>query len=106
MRCLRLGGVLQSSASPTTQAVDPIENAGGPSTPRACESPAVAAKHRGRVSEGYEHASELALLVAFDEPDAAGSRMAEYRVDSVIISFEAIALVMIAVRKRGQKPNF
>src|SRR5262245_29491138 len=71
MRCLRLGRILQPSAPPTPQTVDPVENAGRPPTPEACEPLAEPAKHRGCVGVGHEHASELALLVPFDEPDAA-----------------------------------
>src|SRR5262245_60657666 len=69
MRCLRLRRILQSSASPTPQGMDPIEDAGGPPTPRACEPLAVAAKHRGCVEVRHKQASELTLIIALDEPD-------------------------------------
>src|SRR5690349_22037916 len=74
MRCLRLGCILQTSASPTTQAIDPIENAGGPSTPRACEPLAITAKHSGCVGISYKQSSELALIIALDELDASCAR--------------------------------
>src|SRR5262249_40284660 len=74
MRRLRLGCVLESSAPPTLQAVDPIENAGGPPATRACEPLAVAAKHRGCAGVGHKQAGELALVVALDELDAACAR--------------------------------
>src|SRR5262245_48832508 len=64
MRRLRLGCVLESSAPPTLQAVDPIENAGGPPATRACEPLAVAAKHRGCVGVGHKQSGELTLVVA------------------------------------------
>src|SRR5215470_11771247 len=70
MRCLRLGCVLQSSAPPTPQAIDPIEDAGGPSATRAREPLAEATKHRGCVSVGHEQPGKLALFIAFDEPYA------------------------------------
>jgi hypothetical protein len=69
MRCLGLGGILLSSAPPTPQAVDPVENAGGPLTPRACEQLAEPAKRRRCVGVGHEEASELALVIALDELD-------------------------------------
>src|SRR5215470_12043716 len=74
MRCLRLGCVLQSSAPPTPQAIDPIEDAGGPSATRAREPLAAAAKHRGCAGVGHEQAGELTLVVALDELDASCAR--------------------------------
>src|SRR5262249_14168630 len=74
MRCLRLGSILQSSAPPTPQAVDPIENAGGPPATRACEPLAVAAKYRKRGDVGHEKASELTPVIAFYEPDTSRAR--------------------------------
>jgi hypothetical protein len=59
MRCLRLGSILQSSAPPTQQGVDPVEDAGGPPTTRACEPLAVAAKHRGSVGVRYDKPASL-----------------------------------------------
>src|SRR5262249_17954432 len=61
MRYLRLGSILQSSALPTPQAVDPMEDAGGPPAARAREPLAVPAKHRRCVGVGHEKASELNL---------------------------------------------
>src|SRR5262249_44304288 len=86
MRCLRLRGILQSSAPPTPQGIDPVENAGGPSTPRACEPLAVAAKHCGCVGVGHEQASELAVVVAFDEPDAARAGNDAQRVKPTVVA--------------------
>src|SRR5262249_18190814 len=86
MRRLRLGCILQSSAPPTSQAVDPIENAGGPPTPRACEPLAVAAKHRGCVGVGHKQAGELALVVALDELDASCARDDAQLVDPTVVS--------------------
>src|SRR5215467_13608832 len=56
MRCLRLGGTPQTSAPAALQAVDPVENAGGPLTSRGCEPLAMAAKHRGRLGVGHKQA--------------------------------------------------
>src|SRR5215467_3616654 len=74
MRCLRLGGTPQTSAPAALQAVDPVENAGGPLTSRGCEPLAMAAKHRGRLGVGHEQAGELALVIALDELDASCAR--------------------------------
>src|SRR5262249_60689449 len=64
------GRILESSAPPTPQSVDPVDNAGGPSTPRACEPLAVAAKHRGCIGVRHKQASELALVITLDELNA------------------------------------
>src|SRR5262249_32226060 len=74
IRCLRLGCILQLSAPPAPQGVDPIEDPGRPSAPWACEPLAEAAKHRGRVGVAHEQASELALVIALDELDASCAR--------------------------------
>src|SRR5215831_9019881 len=74
MRCLRLGSIPQASAPAAPQTVDPVEDAAGPSTLRACEPLAAAAKHRGCVGVGHEQASELALIIALDELDASCTR--------------------------------
>src|SRR5262249_37295314 len=70
MRCLRLGGILQSSALPTSQTVDPVEDAGGPPATWAREPLAVAAEHRRCVRVGHEMTSNLTLVTPLDEPDA------------------------------------
>src|SRR5262245_57011743 len=86
MRCLRLRRILQSSASPTPQDVDTIEDAGGPSTPRACEPLAVAAKHRGCVEVRHKQASELALIIAFDETDTSCARNNTQLVEPTVVA--------------------
>src|SRR5262245_40063585 len=83
---LRLGCILQSSAPPTLQAVDPVENAGGPPAPRACEPLAEAAKHRGCVGVGHEHADKLALIIALDELDASCARNDTQSVEPTVVS--------------------
>src|SRR5262245_39706463 len=65
--------------------VDPIEDAGRPATPRACEPPADAAKHRGCVGVGHKQAGELALVVALDELDASRIRDDAQLVEATVV---------------------
>src|SRR5215470_6022874 len=54
--------------------------------PRACEPLADAAKHRGCVGVGYKQASELALVVAFDEPDTSCARNDAQLVEPAVVA--------------------
>src|SRR5215467_5606118 len=92
MRRLRLGSILQSSAPPTLQAVDPIEDAGGPPATRACEPLAVAAKHRGCAGIGHKQTGELALVITFDELDASCARNDAQSVEPAVVALPRYGL--------------
>ena len=53
-----------------TAGVDTIDECGWPPATRALEPLAVAAKHRGCAGVGHKQASELALVITFDELDS------------------------------------